>query len=165
MVDRLVLSSKLRKGRLVERTLILAKPDAVQRGLVGEIVSRFERRGLQIVGMKFMNVSTSLAREHYKEHVGKPFFKGLVEYITSSPIIAAVFEGNGAIKATRQTMGLTNPLEAAPGSIRADFGLEKGRNLTHASDSPTSARREIGLFFRDAPPIAWKRGTDAWVFE
>jgi nucleoside-diphosphate kinase len=137
----------------------------MQRGLAGEVISRLERRGLKIVAIRMLKVNTALAKQHYAEHDGKPFFKGLVEYITSSPIIAAVFEGNGAIKATRQTMGLTNPLEAAPGSIRADFGLEKGRNLTHASDSPTSARREIGLFFGDAPPIAWKRDTDAWVFE
>lgn len=149
----------------MERTLVLVKPDAMQRGLAGEVISRLERRGLKIVAIRMLKVNTALAKQHYAEHDGKPFFKGLVEYITSSPIIAAVFEGNGAIKATRQTMGLTNPLEAAPGSIRADFGLEKGRNLTHASDSPTSARREIGLFFGDAPPIAWKRDTDAWVFE
>ena len=149
----------------MERTLVLIKPDAMQRGLAGEVISRLERRGLKIVAIRLLKVSTPLAKQHYAEHDGKPFFKGLVEYITSSPIIAAVFEGNGAIKATRQTMGLTNPLEAAPGSIRADFGLEKGRNLTHASDSPASAKREITLFFGDAPPTAWKRSTDAWVFE
>ncbi len=110
-------------------------------------------------------VAKPLAKQHYAEHEGKPFFAGLVDYITSSPIIAAVFEGNNAIKATRQTMGATNPIEAATGSIRADFGLETGRNLTHGSDSPASARREIALFFGDMPPIAWKRDTDAWVFE
>ncbi len=150
---------------LVERTLVLIKPDAMQRGLAGEVISRLERRGLKIVAIRMLKVSTQLAKQHYAEHDGKPFFKGLVSYITSSPIIAAVFEGNGAIKATRQTMGATNPLEAATGSIRADFGLEKGRNLTHASDSPASARREIALFFGDMPPIAWKRDTDPWVFE
>ena len=149
----------------MERTLVLVKPDAMQRGLAGEVISRLERRGLKIVGIRLMKVSPALAKQHYAEHEGKPFFKGLVQYITSSPIIAAVFEGSNAIKATRQTMGATNPVEAATGSIRADFGLDKGRNLTHASDSPASAKREIALFFGDTPPIAWKRDTDGWVFE
>ncbi len=149
----------------MERTLVLIKPDAMQRGLAGDVISRLERRGLKIVAIRMLKVTKPLAKQHYAEHEGKPFFAGLVTYITSSPIIAAVFEGSNAIKATRQTMGATNPLNAAPGSIRADFGLETGRNLTHASDSPASARREIALFFGDAPPIAWKRDTDAWVFE
>jgi nucleoside-diphosphate kinase len=149
----------------LERTLVLIKPDAMQRGLAGEVISRLERRGLKIVAIRLMKVSPALAKTHYAEHEGKPFFKGLVQYITSSPIIAAVFEGSNAIKATRQTMGATNPVEAATGSIRADFGLDKGRNLTHASDSPASARREIALFFGDTPPIAWKRDTDGWIFE
>ena len=149
----------------MERTLVLIKPDAMQRGLAGEVISRLERRGLKIVAIRIMKVSTALANKHYAEHDGKPFFKGLVAYITSSPIIAAVFEGNGAIAATRQTMGATNPQQAATGSIRADFGLQTGRNLTHASDSPASAKREIALFFGDAPPTAWKRGTDDWIFE
>lgn len=148
-----------------ERTLLLIKPDAMQRGLAGEIIGRMERRGLKIVGIRLMKVSKALAKQHYAEHEGKPFFPGLVEYITSSPIIAAVLEGPGAIGAMRQTMGKTNPLEAETGSIRADFGLEKGRNLTHGSDSPASAKREIALFFGDMPPIAWKRDTDPWVFE
>lgn len=149
----------------MERTLVLIKPDAMQRGLAGEVVSRLERRGLKIVAVRMLKVSPALAKKHYAEHEGKPFFKGLVSYITSSPIIAAVFEGNGAIKATRQTMGSTKPLEAATGSIRADFGLETGRNLTHASDSPASAKREIALFFGDMAPVTWKRDTDAWIFE
>jgi nucleoside-diphosphate kinase len=149
----------------VERTLVLIKPDAMQRGLAGEIISRLERRGLKIVAIRMLKVAKPLARRHYAEHEGKPFFAGLVEYITSSPIIAAVFEGANAIGATRQTMGATDPLQAAPGSIRADFGLQKGRNLTHASDSPESAKREIALFFGDMPPAAWRRDTDAWVFE
>ena len=148
-----------------ERTLLLIKPDAMQRGLAGEIIGRMERRGLKIVDIRLMKVSKALAKQHYAEHEGKPFFPGLVEYITSSPIIAAVLEGPGAIGAMRQTMGKTNPLEAETGSIRADFGLEKGRNLTHGSDSPASAKREIALFFGDMPPIAWKRDTDPWVFE
>jgi nucleoside-diphosphate kinase len=149
----------------LERTLVLIKPDAMQRGLAGEIITRLERRGLKIVGIRMLKVSRSLARKHYAEHEGKPFFDGLVEYITSSPIIAAVFEGTNAIVATRQTMGSTSPTEAAPGSIRADFGLERGRNLTHASDSLASAKREIALFFGETPPRAWKRGADPWIFE
>jgi nucleoside-diphosphate kinase len=149
----------------LERTLVLIKPDAMQRGLAGEVISRLERRGLKIAAIRLLRVSPALAKQHYAEHDGKPFFKALVSYITSSPIIAAVFEGNGAIQAARQTMGATNPLNAAPGSIRADFGLETGRNLTHASDSPASAKREIALFFGDMAPIAWKRDTDPWIFE
>ena len=149
----------------MERTLVLIKPDAMQRGLAGEVISRLERRGLKIAAIRMLKVSTALAKKHYAEHDGKPFFPGLVEYITSSPIIAAVFEGKNAIKAVRQTFGATNQIEAAPGSIRADFGLEKGRNLTHASDSPASAKREIALFFGDMPPTAWRRDTDRWIFE
>ncbi len=149
----------------MERTLVLVKPDAMQRGLAGEIIARLERRGLKIVAIRLLRVTKPLARRHYAEHEGKPFFPGLVDYITSSPIIAAVFEGPDAIRAARQTMGATSPLEAAPGSIRADFGLQKGRNLTHASDSPASAKREIALFFADQPPIAWPRDTDRWIVE
>jgi nucleoside-diphosphate kinase len=149
----------------LERTLVLIKPDAMQRGLAGEVISRLERRGLKIAAIRLMKVSTSLAKKHYAEHEGKPFFPGLVEYITSSPIIAAVFEGKNAIRAVRQTFGATDPIEAAPGSVRADFGLETGRNVTHASDSPASAKREIALFFGDVPPLAWRRDTDRWIFE
>jgi len=149
----------------VERTLVLVKPDAMQRGLAGEIIMRLERRGLKIIAIRLMKVAKPLARKHYAEHDGKPFFPGLVEYITSSPILAAVFEGEGAIKAVRQTMGKTNPIEAEVGSVRGDFGLQTGRNLTHASDSPASARREIALFFGDMPPISWARDADQWVFE
>lgn len=149
----------------MERTLVLIKPDAMQRGLAGEIIARLERRGLKIAAIRMLKVSKAVARRHYAEHEGKPFFPGLVDYIASSPIIAAVFEGKNAIRATRQTMGATNPLEAATGSIRADYGLGKGRNLTHASDSPASAKREIALFFGDAPPVAWARDTDRWIFE
>ncbi|MEX2246790.1 MAG: nucleoside-diphosphate kinase [Dehalococcoidia bacterium] len=149
----------------MERTLVLIKPDAMQRGLAGEIIARLERRGLKIVAIRLLKVGKPLAQRHYAEHKGKPFFEGLVEYIASSPIIAAVFEGRSAIVATRQTMGATSPTEAAPGSVRADFGLERGRNLTHASDSRASAKREIALFFGDTPPIGWARDTDRWVFE
>jgi nucleoside-diphosphate kinase len=149
----------------LERTLVLIKPDAMQRGLAGEVISRLERRGLKIVAIRMLKVGKPLAKKHYAEHEGKPFFPGLVEYITSSPIIAAVFEGANAIAATRQTMGATSPTEAAPGSIRADFGLDRGRNLTHASDSAASAKRVVALVFGDMPPAAWQRDTDRWIFE
>ena len=149
----------------VERTLFLVKPDAVQRGLAGEIIKRLESRGLKIVGLKLMQVSRATAEKHYGEHKGKPFFEGLVAFITSSPIVAAVFEGTNAIEIVRATNGATNPLKAAPGTIRADFGLEMGRNLVHASDSPESAAREIKIFFKPAELIDWKRDTDAWIYE
>lgn len=149
----------------MERTLVLVKPDAMQRGLAGEIIARLERRGLRIVGMKLMQVSEALAREHYAEHQGKDFYEGLIKYITASPIIAAVFEGPNAIEAARQTMGKTNPLLAAPGTIRADLSLETGRNLVHGSDRPESAAREIGLFFTEGELLPWTRDTDRWVFE
>jgi nucleoside-diphosphate kinase len=150
---------------LVERTLVLIKPDAMHRGLAGEIIGRLERRGLKIVAIRLVKAGRPLAQKHYAEHKGKPFYPGLVDYITSSPVIAAVFEGPQAIRATRQTMGATDPKEAAPGSVRADLGIEKGRNLTHASDSPESAKREIALWFGDMQPIAWKRDTDPWIYE
>jgi nucleoside-diphosphate kinase len=149
----------------VERTLILAKPDAVQRGLIGEIVSRFERRGLQIVGMKLMHVSASLAREHYKEHVGKPFFKGLVDYITSTPVLAMVVEGPSAVEICRTTIGATNPVAATPGSIRGDFGVQVGRNLVHGSDSAKNGKREVKLFFKASELVSYKRTVQRWITE
>ena len=149
----------------MERTFVIAKPDAVQRGLVGEIVVRLERRGLKLVGAKFLLVSRELAEKHYAVHVGKPFYEGLIRYITSAPVMAMVWEGPQAIAAVRQTMGATRPVEAAPGSIRHDFGLSVGRNLTHASDSPETAAFEIGLWFSEAELVNWQRPTDAWIFE
>lgn len=149
----------------MERTLILVKPDAVQRGLIGEVLGRLEARGLRIVGLRLMHVDEALARRHYAEHDGKPFFAGLVDYITSSPLVAAVLEGPDAIAAARQTMGATRPTEAAPGTIRGDLGLEVGRNLVHGSDGPESAAREIALFFGDEPLPSWDRDTDRWIFE
>ena len=131
----------------MDRTLILVKPDAFERGLTGEIVACFERKGLKIVAMKHMVVQRDLAEEHYAEHKEKPFFGDLVEFITGGPLVAMVLEGYEAVKAARQVIGATNPLEAAPGSIRGDFGLEVQTNLVHGSDSPESAAREIGLFF------------------
>jgi nucleoside-diphosphate kinase len=149
----------------MERTLILIKPDAMQRGLAGEIIARFERRGLRVIGMKLMQVPDDLARRHYAEHEGKGFYDGLIQYITSSPIIALAFEGTNAIEAARQTMGKTNPLQAAPGTIRGDLGLETGRNLVHGSDSPESAARELALFFGDGEITGYTRDVDRWVFE
>jgi len=149
----------------MERTLILAKPDAVQRGLVGELITRFERRGLKIVGLKLMNVSTALAQEHYKEHVGKAFFKGLVDYITCCPVVAMVVQGPNAIEIARTTIGATNPVAAAPGSIRGDLGVSIGRNLVHGSDGPASAAREVSLFFKTDELFEYERGSDRWVLE
>jgi nucleoside-diphosphate kinase len=149
----------------MERTLILIKPDAMQRGLAGDILARFERRGLRLAGLRLLKVDRAMAQQHYAEHVGKPFFRGLVTYITSSAIIAAVYEGTNAVAAARQLMGSTRPTEAAPGTIRADFGLEVGRNLVHGSDSVASARREIAIFFPGERLLTWKRDVDPWVFE
>src|SRR5574341_2585879 len=149
----------------MERTLILVKPDGMQRGRAGEILSRLERRGLRIVGLRMFEMSDALARRHYAEHEGKPFFDGLITYITSGPIIAAVLEGTGAVDAVRKTMGATNPAKAEPGTIRGDLGLEMGRNLIHGSDSLESARREIALFFGDGEIHDYQRDIDRWIFE
>ncbi len=148
----------------MERTFIIIKPDAVQRGLVGEIIGRFERRGLKLSAMKFLQVDDALARQHYAVHAERPFFGGLISYITSSPVVALVMEGTNAIAVVRQTVGATKPAEAAPGTIRADFGLEIGRNLVHASDGPETAAFEIDLWFGD-DLVAWPRANDAWIFE
>ena len=149
----------------MERTLILVKPDGMQRGLAGEIIMRLERRGLRIVGLRMFQMEDSLARRHYAEHEGKPFFGGLISYITSGPIIAAVLEGTGAVDAVRKTMGATNPGKAEPGTIRGDLGLEMGRNLIHGSDSLESAEREIALFFEDSQLYDYGRDIDRWIFE
>lgn len=149
----------------MERSLVLVKPDGVQRGLVGEVIARLEKRGLLLVGAKFMQVSRELAEEHYAIHKGKPFYEGLIAYITSSPVMAMAWEGPSAIAAIRQTMGATRPLEAAPGTIRHDFALEVGRNLTHASDSPENGLNETALWFKKEELVSWKRATDAWIFE
>jgi nucleoside-diphosphate kinase len=133
----------------MDRTLILVKPDAFARSLTGEIIARFERKGLRIVALRLMMVSTELAERHYAEHAQKPFFGELVEFITSGPVVAMVLEGADAVRAARQTIGATDPLEAAPGSIRGDFAIEMGQNMVHGSDSPESAAREAALFFPD----------------
>ena len=149
----------------LEKTLVLLKPDAVQRGLIGTIIQRLEHRGLRLVGAKFVAVSSDLAERHYAIHEGKPFYEGLIKYITSSPVMAMVWEGPQAIAAVRQTMGATRPLEAAPGSVRHDFGLEVGRNLTHASDGPETAAAEVALWFEPEELLDWSRNIDNWVFE
>jgi nucleoside-diphosphate kinase len=149
----------------VEQTLVLVKPDGVQRSLIGEVISRLERRGLRIIAAKFMPVSTELAEEHYAIHQGKPFYENLIKYITSAPVMAMVWEGPNAIAAVRQTMGDTRPTEATPGSVRHDFALEVGRNLTHASDSVENGQKEIALWFGPEELVSWNRAVDEWVFE
>ena len=149
----------------MERSLVLVKPDGVQRGLVGEVIARLERRGLLLTGAKFMQVSRALAEEHYGIHKGKPFYDGLIAYVTSAPVMAMVWEGPNAVAAIRQTMGATRPLEAAPGTIRHDFALEVGRNLTHASDSPENGAKEVALWFKPEELVCWRRAVDPWIFE
>lgn len=149
----------------MEQTLILVKPDGVQRGLIGDMISRFERRGLKLVGMKFLQMSRELASEHYAVHRERPFYQSLVEYITSGPVVAMVWEGKDAVAAARSTMGATKPVEAAPGTIRGDFALEIGRNLVHGSDSPENGAKEVTLFFREDELVEWERDTDSWIRE
>jgi nucleoside-diphosphate kinase len=149
----------------MERTLVLVKPDGVQRALMGEIISRLEKRGLSMVAARFMQVGRPLAEKHYAIHKGKPFYDGLIAYITSSPVLAMVWQGPSAVAAVRQTMGSTCPTEAAPGSVRHDFGLTVGRNLTHASDTPQNAEAEVALWFRPEELVEWKRDLDRWCFD
>ena len=149
----------------MERTLVLVKPDGVERGLIGEVVSRLERRGLRLVAAKFVKVSKELAETHYAVHKGKPFYEGLISYITSAPVMAMVWEGPNAVAAVRQTMGSTRPTEAAPGTLRHDFALEVGRNLTHASDEPANAEKEVDLWFKKDELVDWTREVDRWIFE
>jgi nucleoside-diphosphate kinase len=149
----------------MERTLILVKPDGVQRGLIGEIIGRFERRGLKLIGMKFIQMSEDLALQHYAVHEGRPFFEGLVAYITSGPVVAMAWEGNEAILAARNTIGATKPVEAAAGTIRGDLGMEVGRNLVHGSDSPENGIKEVDLFFEPDELVEWSRDTESWIRE
>jgi len=143
----------------------MVKPDGVQRGLVGEIISRLERKGLKIVAIKMLKIPMEMAEKHYEEHKNKLFFSSLISYITSGPVIAMVVEGKNAVKVVRKLVGATNPAEAEPGTIRGDFGLDLGRNVVHASDSIASAEREIRLFFRDEEILNYERDLDAWVYE
>lgn len=149
----------------MEKTLVLVKPDGVQRGLIGEVISRLEKRGLRLVGAKFLQVSNELAETHYAIHKGKPFYERLIGYITSAPVMAMAWEGPSAVAAVRQTMGATRPTEAAPGTIRHDFALQVGRNLTHASDSPENGELEVALWFKPEELVAWERAADRWIFE
>ena len=150
----------------MNRTLILLKPDAVQRGLVGELITRIERKGLKLAAMKLMSVTDDLAQQHYAEHIGKPFFDGLVAFITSSPVVALVVEGENAVLTMRNPlMGATNPQEAATGTIRGDYGMTIGMNLIHGSDSAESAEREIDIFFRAEEILSYQRVLDAWIIE
>ena len=148
-----------------ERTFVLLKPDAVQRALVGAILERFERRGLKLVALKTTRVSRELAGTYYAEHKGKPFFAGLVKYITSAPSVAIVLEGDEAVAVARKMMGKTNAAEAEPGTIRGDFGIKIGRNLIHGSDSVVTARREIGLFFKPEELLEYTRVDETWLYE
>ena len=149
----------------MERTLILVKPDGIQRALTGRIIDRFERRGLKLVGMKLLNMSHDLASEHYAVHRERDFYNSLIEYITSGPVVAMVWEGKDAIAAARATMGDTNPVKASPGTIRGDYGMEIGRNLVHGSDGLETAAKEISLFFDEAELVAWEREADPWIRE
>src|SRR5437763_6049915 len=146
-----------------ERTLVIVKPDGVQRGLVGPILSRLEARGLKIVGLKLVQVSQELAARHYAEHEGKPFYPGLLKYITSAPVIVACVEGTSAVQMVRNTVGATNPLNAAPGTIRADLALDIGRNLIHASDAPETAQRELCLWFAPDELVSSARSIGPWI--
>jgi nucleoside-diphosphate kinase len=150
---------------MLERTLILIKPDGVQRGLVGEVIGRFERRGLRLVGMKLMQMSRDLAERHYVDHKDESYYEGLVTFITSGPLVAMVWEGPQAITAARATMGVTQSFKAAPGTIRGDLALETRRNIVHGSDSLESAAREIELFFKSEEVLTWDQSIEPWVYE
>jgi nucleoside-diphosphate kinase len=149
----------------MEQTLVLVKPDGVQRGLTGQVILRLEQRGLKLVAMKLMQVDEALARQHYGEHVGRPFFPGLVDFITSGPVVAMVWEAENAVSLVRQTMGATDPVNSAPGTIRGDFGVNIGRNIVHGSDGLESAKREISLFFRPEEILSYNRSADPWITE
>src|SRR5436190_359409 len=149
----------------MERTLVIVKPDGVQRGLVGPILTRLEARGLRIVGLRLMQVSQDLAARHYAEHEGKGFYPGLLQYITSGPVVVACVEGTSAVQMVRNTVGATNPLNAVPGTIRGDLALDIGRNLIHASDAPETADRELALWFSEAELTSYQRDYDRWIFE
>lgn len=149
----------------MERTYLMVKPDGVQRGLVGEIIARFEKKGFKIAGLKMLRISRELAEKHYGEHKGKVFFEPLVEYITSGPVVAMVIEGKDAVSAAREMMGATNPLKAAPGTIRGSYGIDIGRNVIHGSDSIESAAREIAIFFKEEELNEYVREVDRWIYE
>ena len=145
--------------------MVLVKPDGVQRGLIGEVITRLEKRGLKMVACKFMMVSREFAEEHYAIHKGKPFYEPLINFITAAPVMAMVWEGPDAVAAVRQTMGATRPLEAAPGTIRHDYALQVRHNITHASDTPENAKHEIALWFKPEELVTWQRSLDNWYFD
>jgi nucleoside-diphosphate kinase len=149
----------------MERTFLMIKPDGVQRNLVGEIIQRFETKGFTLVGLKMMQVSSELAEKHYAVHKERPFFRSLVDFITSSPVVAMVWQGEGVIASARKIIGATNPLNAEPGTIRGDFGISVGRNLIHGSDGPDTAKDEVSLWFRDAELANWTPAITPWVVE
>ncbi|AFZ58382.1 nucleoside-diphosphate kinase [Anabaena cylindrica FACHB-243] len=149
----------------MERTFLAIKPDGVQRGLVGEIIRRFETKGFTLVGLKFQKVSRELAEQHYDVHRERPFFPGLVEFITSGPVVAMVWEGDGVIASARKIIGATNPLNSEPGTIRGDFGINVGRNLIHGSDAPETAQKEIALWFKDEELVTWQPHSTPWLHE
>ena len=149
----------------MERTLVILKPDAVQRGLIGPITARLEHRGIKLVGMRLILIDDELAARHYAVHKGKPFYEGLIKYITSSPVVVQVWEGKRVIEIVRRTCGATNPLDADLGTIRADFGVEIGRNLIHASDGAETAAYEIPLYFKEEDLVSWPRASDPWIHE
>ncbi|MBE9128225.1 MULTISPECIES: nucleoside-diphosphate kinase [unclassified Coleofasciculus] len=149
----------------MERTFLMVKPDGVQRNLVGEIIQRFETKGFTLVGLKLMSVSRELAEEHYAVHKGKPFFGGLIEFITSGPVVAMVWEGEGIIASARKIIGATNPLNAEPGTIRGDYGVTVGRNLIHGSDALETAQQEIKLWFKDEEVANWQPSLTPWIYE
>ena len=149
----------------VERTFLAIKPDGVQRGLVGEIISRFESKGFTLVGLKLMNVSRDKAEQHYGEHKEKPFFAGLVDFITSGPVVAMVWEGKGVVASARKMIGATNPLNSEPGTIRGDYGIDIGRNIIHGSDAVETAQREIALWFSDSELAGWEPTLTKWIYE
>jgi nucleoside-diphosphate kinase len=153
------------RRKRVERSLVIVKPDGVQRQLIGPIITRLEQRGLKIVALKMIQVSQDLARKHYAVHEGKAFFEPLIKYITSAPVVAMVVEGPHAIEVTRNTMGATSPVKAAPGTIRSDYALEIGRNLVHGSDGPETAAAEIALWFAEGEVLSYQRDVDRWILE
>lgn len=149
----------------MERTFLMIKPDGVQRNLIGEIIRRFEAKGFTLVGLKLMSVSKELAEKHYDVHKERPFFPGLVQFITSGPVVAMVWEGDGVIASARKIIGATNPLNAEPGTIRGDYGVTVGRNLIHGSDAPETAQTEISLWFKDEELVSWQPSLTSWLYE
>ncbi|MBD1873562.1 nucleoside-diphosphate kinase [Nodosilinea sp. FACHB-131] len=149
----------------MERTFLMIKPDGVQRGLISNIIGRFETKGFTLVGMKFMAVSRELAEKHYDVHRERPFFAGLVDFITSGPVVAMVWEGEGVIASARKIIGATKPLEAEPGTIRGDLGVTVGRNIIHGSDAPETAQAEIALWFTDSELVSWEPAAKGWLYE